>query len=187
LAVLARPAQMDRKVTLESPAIDVMTDLELVFAAVVDPHATMESANLYMIQRGVRMLLVLNADKTLAGLITTNDIMGEKPVRLIHERQIKHGDILVLDVMTPVDQIDAIDFADVAHAMVGHVVSSLKAAGRQHALVMERERKTGVPQIRGIFSLSQIARQLGYTIQTNEVAKSFAEIEAVIMADSAMA
>jgi hypothetical protein len=38
----------------------------------------------------------------------------------------------------------------------------------------------------GIFSLSQIARQLGVSVQTTEVAKSFAEIEAVLAAESSM-
>ena len=185
-AQVCRPEQMDRKVTLDSPAIEVMTDLKQVFAAVVDPNGSMESANHYMIQRGVRLLLALNPDKTLAGLVTSTDILGEKPVRLIQERRIKHSEILVSDVMTPANRIDALDFADVSHARVGHIVASLKATGRQHALVVERADKNS-PRIRGIYSLSQIARQLGYTIQTNEVAKSFAEIEAVMMADSAMA
>jgi len=34
--------------------------------------------------------------------------------------------------------------------------------------------------VRGIFSLSQIARQLGVTIASTEVASTFAEIEAAL-------
>ncbi|MBI3716606.1 MAG: hypothetical protein HY255_11495 [Betaproteobacteria bacterium] len=184
-ARVARPASMDRKVDMDSPATDVMTDLQDVFAAVIDPHASMETANHYMMQRGVRLLLALNADKTLAGLITTTDIMGEKPLRLIQERRIKHAEILVSDVMTPADKIDALDYADVRAAKVGHIVASLKHAGRQHTLVMEPE-AGGKVRIRGIFSLAQVARQLGFAIQTTEIARSFAEIEAALMADSAM-
>jgi hypothetical protein len=36
--------------------------------------------------------------------------------------------------------------------------------------------------VRGIFSLSQIARQLGVPLQLPEVADSFAEIEAALVA-----
>ncbi len=184
-ARVARPERMDRKVDMDSPAVDVMTDLSEVFAAVIDPHATMETANHYMMQRGVRLLFALNQDKTLAGLITATDIMGEKPLRLIQERRIKHSDILVSDVMVPAEKIDALDYEDVRAAKVGHIVASLKQASRQHSLVMERTAK-GILQVRGIFSLAQVARQLGFAIQTTEVARSFAEIEAALFADSAM-
>lgn len=183
-ARVARPSQMDQRVTMESPALDVMTDLSQVFAAVVDPGATMASAQHYMIQRGVRMLLALNRDKTLAGLITATDIMGEKPVRLIEERRISHAELLVSDAMTPADRIDAMELPDVRSARVGHVVASLKDAGRQHALVLERVDNAQV--IRGIFSLSQIARQLGVSITITHVARTFAEIESALMADLAI-
>lgn len=66
--------------------------------------------------------------------------------------------------------------ADAASARVGHVVETLRRAGRQHALVVDAERK-----VRGIFSLSQVARQLGVPLGTaGEVARTFAEIEAAI-------
>jgi len=35
--------------------------------------------------------------------------------------------------------------------------------------------------VRGIFSATQIARQLGVQLQTAEVAKTFAEIEAALL------
>jgi hypothetical protein len=34
--------------------------------------------------------------------------------------------------------------------------------------------------VRGIFSLSQIARQLGVTVQPGEVARTFSEVEAAL-------
>ena len=59
------------------------------------------------------------------------------------------------------------------------MVSTLKACGRQHALVVE-EGGNGDLLLRGIFSASQIARQMGIPLQTTEVARTFAEIEAAI-------
>ena len=69
--------------------------------------------------------------------------------------------------------------ADVLRSEVGHVVATLKACGRQHALVVESE-TGGVQTLRGIFSASQIARQMGIPLQTTEVVRTFAEIEAAI-------
>ena len=60
-----------------------------------------------------------------------------------------------------------------------HVVASLKSDGRAHAIVVSQE-ENGKQSLVDIFSVSQIARQLGVQIQTYEMARTFAEIEAVI-------
>jgi CBS-domain-containing membrane protein len=133
-----------------------------------------------MMQRGVRLLLVLDEGDVLAGLITTTDILGEKPVSLARERGMKHSEILVEDLMTPASRLEAFDLARVASARVGHVVSGLQEARRNHALVVQQNAQ-GQTEIRGIFSLSQIARQLGMPLQLPEAAGSFAEIEAALL------
>jgi ferric-dicitrate binding protein FerR (iron transport regulator) len=85
----------------------------------------------------------------------------------------------VSDVMTPAALVEVIAYADVDGARVGHVLETLRRAGRQHALVVEKEGARTL--VRGIFSLSQIARQLGVAVQTGgEVARTFSEIESAI-------
>ncbi|MDQ3186928.1 MAG: CBS domain-containing protein [Pseudomonadota bacterium] len=169
-----------KSVTLKSPAIAVMTDLREIHAAVIELHKTMESANAYMIQRGVRSLLVLNQDQVLKGIITATDILGEKPLRFIQERRMKHNEILVADIMTPFDRLEAIPIAEVAHAKVGDIIVSLQDTGRQHTLVIEND-ANGEPAVCGIFSLTQIEKQLGTSIPSMEVAKTFTEIEATLI------
>ena len=176
---ICRPDAARSQVTLDSPAIDVMTDLTQVAAVVIEPQATMELAHSHMMQRGVRMLLALDRDETLAGIITANDILGERPVSLVREQRIRHSDILVADVMTPAARLDAFEMRQVAGARVGHIVSSLQQSRRHHALVVQH-RADGQVEVRGIFSLTQIARQLGIPLQLPEAAGSFAEIEAAL-------
>ena len=177
---VSRPAP-PKSVTVESPALDVMTDLRHTHAAVIEPHVTMESANAYMVQRGVRSLLVLNQDRALGGIITATDVLGEKPLRFMEERRVKHHDILVSDMMTPLDRLEAIPIDEAKRAKVGNVISSLRDTGRQHTLVIEKH-ALGKVQVCGIFSLSQIEKQLGAPIESTGVAKSFAEIEATLLA-----
>lgn len=177
---VASPAS-PKSVTLTSPAIDVMTDLRYIQAAVIGLHVTMELANAYMKQRGVRSLLVLNQDDTLAGIITATDILGEKPLRFIQERRVKHNEILVSDIMTPLDRLEAISIRDIQHAKVGDVITSLLDTGRQHAWVIENA-ADGKPAVCGIFSLTQIEKQLGVAIPSTEVARTFTEIEATLIA-----
>jgi len=81
--------------------------------------------------------------------------------------------------MTPQARLEGFGFDEVSRARVGHVVESLKRAGRQHALVLEVDGQRR-QFVRGVFSATQIARQLGVQIQTTEVAHTFAEIEAML-------
>ena len=178
---ICRPEMGQPGVTMDSPAVLVMTDLKRVAAAVISPQDTMDTAHAFMIQRGVRMLLAVDNEQSLAGIITTNDILGEKPVRLAQDRRIKHTDILVADVMTPAERLEAFDMHAVQTARVGQVVASLQHARRHHALVLQTPANGGKREVRGIFSLSQMARQLGVALQLPEQAKSFAEIEASLL------
>ena len=82
--------------------------------------------------------------------------------------------------MTPLNSLEAISIEEVRRAKVGHIVASLRDAGRQHTLVIERNDHDN-PLICGIFSLTQIEKQLGRTIPITEIAKTFAEIEATLI------
>lgn len=164
------------RVTLDSPAVSVMTDFSHIPAAVVEPDASIETANDFMKRRGVRALLVTDPD--VIGILTATDVLGEKPVKLALERGVRRDEIRVADIMTPRDLIELISFSEIREARIGHIVATLKQAGRQHLLVGERA-PSGV-LVRGIFSLSQVARQLGVDLQPNSFAHTFAEIEAAL-------
>jgi CBS-domain-containing membrane protein len=176
---VCRPEQGQPDVSLDSPALLVMTDLKRVAAAVISPQETMDHAHEFMMQRGVRMLLAVDQQQQLAGIVTATDILGEKPVELVHDTRMKHAEITVADIMTPADKLDAFDMHTVQSARVGQVVASLQEARRHHALVIQRTAK-GEREVRGIFSLSQIARQLGQPLQLPAQAGSFAELEAAL-------
>ena len=176
---ICRPEQGQPHVSQDSSALLVMTDLKRVSAAVVSPDEGMDTAHAFMQQRGVRMLLVVDAQGQLAGLVTATDFLGEKPVELVHDRRMKHSEITVADLMTPADRLDAFDMQTIRGARVGQVVASLQQARRHHALVVQRA-PDGSREVRGIFSLSQIARQLGEPLALPEQAGSFAEIEAAL-------
>lgn len=168
-------------VTAQSPAICVMTDLRQVSAATIGPDASLTQANQVMISRGVRLLLVAEHGDEIVGLITARDTEGDRVIRMIGERGIKYGDLQVRDLMIRREEIDIFDVASVLRSEVGHIVATLKSLGRQHALVGHTDPATGVTRIRGIFSATQIGRQLGVPVQTFEVAKTFAEIEAALV------
>lgn len=177
-ATFHKPVQnLPERVTLNSPALDVMTDFKIVTAYTIFPLESIEEAQHKMIHRGVRLLLVVDAKNTLLGLVTSTDLMGEKPMQVIQNTGCTHVEVLVQDIMTPGDKLEVICMNDVERARAGDVLATLKASGRQHALVVDRS-APGLPQkVRGILSLSRLTRQLGVTVQTAEIARTFAEIE----------
>ena len=165
-------------VTLDSPAMAVMTDFTQTPAASIEPGVRLDYANEYMRRRNVRSLIVIDGAGKVAGILTATDVLGEKPVKFALTSGLRHDEIKVADVMTPHEQLEAVALADVQASRVGHVVATLRRAARQHMLV--HDLVAGGERVRGIFSLSQIGRQLGVRLDAPSFARTFAEIEAAL-------
>jgi predicted transcriptional regulator len=176
-ASFRRPTQsVPAGVTLESPAVDAMTDLARASPATIRPQAPLAGANQFMITRGVRLLLVVDEHDVIVGLITATDILGERPMQAASERGLRRDELLVADVMTPAAGVEVLALSDVEASRVGHVLETLRRLGRQHALVADARN-----MVRGIFSISQIARQLGVSVPAGgSVARTFSEIESAL-------
>lgn len=171
-----------RKVTLEDEALEVMTDFKRIAAVTIGRDESIDTANEKMKQRGIRLLLVVDVHETILGLITSTDILGEKPVQFLHDNGGKHEDIRVEDIMRPQEKLQVMTIQEAAGAKVGDVIETLKHYKRQHALVVDHQGPGGRRTLRGIFSLNQIARQMGINIQTYEMAHTLAEIAHVMQA-----
>jgi CBS-domain-containing membrane protein len=169
--------QLSERVELGDPALVVMTDFALVTAHKINPLETIEAARVKMIHYGVRMLFVVDDQSHILGLITATDLTGEKPMQVIQAQGIQHTDVLVKDIMTPREKLEVLCLDDVQKSVVGQVVATLQKQGRQHALVAER-RSDRSQVLRGMFSASQIGRQLAMPLHTHPVAETFAEIGA---------
>jgi len=163
-------------VTLTSPARAVMTDLTHVRAATISPDTPLTEARQTMIHQGVRLLFVVSEMPCVDGLITSTDLEGERPMQVLDQRGVKYEDLVVVDVMSPLSTLDAIDLDELAHADVAKVIATLKQLGRRHMLVVQRAGSGHGPRVRGVISQTQIERQLGQPIDVVERANNFAEI-----------
>lgn len=163
-------------VDLDSPATTVMTDLTHVRAATVHPETPLALAEQAMIRRGVRMLFVVGTMPCVDGIVGAVDLHGERPMQVLHRRGGTYNDLRVADVMTPLAEADVVDFAALAEATVARVVATLRRHGRPHLLVAEHATASAPPRIRGLFSATQVERQLGRPLHTIAIASTFAEI-----------
>ena len=168
------------RVKLSDPAVMSMTDLRQVAAVTIEANTPLDKALQRMIDGGVKLLLVINPQQTVIGLITATDIQGEKPLTFLKEVSVRYEDILVRDIMTPRERLEVLRYEDVLRVKIGDIVATLKAAGRQHALVMDMDMQGLRKSVRGIFSATQLGRQLGTPVYTHEALTSFAALRSAV-------
>ncbi len=173
-----RPQQtLPEQVTMDDPAVAVMTDLSQVTAYATELATPLSKALEIMVKRGVRLLLVQNADRQIIGLITSRDIEGEKPERILTKAGGAWEDLLVADIMTLKPKLEVLLMEEVATARVGDIIATLRQVNRQHAMVLDSDPVTGQPAVRGLFSLSQIGLLLGLEIDPTRQPTTFADLE----------
>ena len=171
---------IESTVTLNDPAIFAMTDFLHTAPICIESTVPISMANERMIAYGIRLLFVQELDRGISGLITYNDVWGERPINYIKEHGGSRDEIIVLDVMTRKAQVDSIKMSDVAMANVGDVVETLKACERHHVLVTEDRRERMV--VRGLFSITHVSRLLKEKIELPNRANTFADLEKALIA-----
>ncbi|MDS4031657.1 MAG: CBS domain-containing protein [Candidatus Contendobacter sp.] len=167
---------LPERVTTDDPALTVMTDLSQVTAYTTELTTPLNKALDTMIRRGVRLLLARDTNRQIVGLITSRDIEGEKPARILAKAGGAWEDLLVADIMTLQPKLEVLRMEDVANARVGDIIATLRQTNRQHAMVVDADPETGKPAIRGLFSLSQIGLQLGLDINPAEQPTTYADL-----------
>jgi CBS domain-containing protein len=170
-ADLLRPdRRTHHTLTMDSPALEVMTDLNMVQPVTILADSSLNDAHALMVRSGIRLLFVTDDTGYLLGLVTANDVLGERPLQCMREQGKRRSDLLARDVMTPRSALDTLSLDDVRVAKVGHMLATMKQLGRQHALVVDQD------ELCGLFSTSQIARRLGVSLNFIPMPHTFSEI-----------
>lgn len=174
-------AQPAAGLTMNSPALEVMTDLTIVRAVTIHRASSLRHAEQTMIDQGVRLLFVVTDDTVVEGLITSTDLHGDVQMRIVNERALHYDDLSVADVMTALTSLDAIAYEQMSHATVANLVATLRRFGRHHLLVVEAATTDAPGRVRGVISRSQIARLLGMPIEVTPIAGTFSEINRALV------
>lgn len=174
------------RAVLSDPALRLYTDLRSGAVVVVQPDDGADVTLALLIRAGVRMALVgrvRDGNGEVQGLITAADLAGERATLRALERGVVHQELSVADLMTPISQWPAVEFATLSHAQVGDVVATLRAVGQRYLLVTETAMtqtplKSEVPvtRLRGVFSASRIEQALETALPENHQSRSFAEL-----------
>ncbi len=173
--IILRRQYLPELVHLDDPALAVMRDFHLNRPNLVNPNVTMDEALNEMKVTGCHLLMVADDDNTLLGILSTEDLLGEKPIQLLTEKRIERKLITTKMVMTPIDEVAIFDLDTIEHARVGNIVNTLKTLRVHYALVLQPKNNDPMePTIRGLLNTSQISKQLH-----SEVASKIAKAQSV--------
>jgi CBS domain containing-hemolysin-like protein len=166
---LAWPANHQEH-SLHSPALDVFTDFKNVKPLVIDAHSSAVEVESLMKKSHVRLKLVIDKKQHFIGLVSYDSLNSQEIVKKLVKGDVREN-LLITDFMIPKSKLKAIAYADIVNAKIGDVIETLKVAGQQHCLVIDRKDHT----IRGVLSANDIAKKLHLAIDVS-TPTSFASI-----------
>jgi CBS domain-containing protein len=166
------------RATLRDPAQVLYTDFGHAACVTVDHMDTLDVTLHTMVSAHVHMAFVVDAREQVIGLITTQDLQGERPLQRAMADHI-HFDELTLDhLMTPLNQWQVLHRAALHRARVGDVVATLQEHSLRYLVVVDE--LDGHTVLHGMFSARQMESALDMPISANLHSRNFAELEAAL-------
>lgn len=157
-SLYSQPVELPAIIHIDDPATATLVDFDRLRPPVISTYRSLGDARAEMDLFNLPVLLVTDLDKQVIGIITSEDILGEKPVKLSQEKRIPRSEIEVEMVMTPIRDVPIIDAQDLVHAKVGHIIQTLREVN-EHTLLVTKDNK-----LAGYFSASIISNQLDSVI-----------------------
>lgn len=159
-------------------ALSLLTDLHHSACVVAQQHDGLDQTLHLMLRAGVRMVFVAGVDGELIGMVTAEDIQGERSVVRASSHMVPRRELTVADVMVPVTQWDTVDLSAVRTARLGDIAETMHEHGLRYLLVTQV--KHGKTVLRGLFSASRLEMAMNTTIEPDLHSRSFAELEMVL-------
>ncbi|WP_374259106.1 CBS domain-containing protein [Aquabacterium sp.] len=157
------------------PAVTLFTDLHHSACVVAGHHDGLDQTLHLMMRAGVRMVFVSGADGSLIGMVSAEDIQGERPVLHAATRRVSHHELTIADVMVPLSQWPTVDMSVVRTSRLGDIAATLRDHGLRYLLVTQQ--KNGQTVLRGLFSARRLEMAMNITIEPGLHARTFAELE----------
>ncbi|WP_299197155.1 CBS domain-containing protein [uncultured Amphritea sp.] len=174
---IARPYEL-HEYTLDTHAIEVMTDFEKVQPLMMEQDVSIDEARQMMRKVHVRSILVIDKDENFRGLLTIADLESRSAMSIATSAGLKRHDISIKEVMTPRERLHAMPLSEINHACIGDLLRTLQHTGTPHMLVVD----TTKHEIRGVISSSDIARRLKVPVEISKRAAHFREVVNVLFA-----
>lgn len=143
---------------MDDPALSAIIDFTQSPLKTINTDDSIDDALSVMKMHDTSLLFVVNHNEQPIGVITSEDILGEGPIKIQQTHNISRSKVLVHMLMEKIKNIPALDFEVVNHFKIGNIVSTLKKYHQHYALVIKQNGDGQV--IRGIFTASYITQRL---------------------------
>lgn len=159
----------------EDPASEIMLDFQHITPTMLSQHSSLDSAIEIVKSTHHDVLLVINQEQHLVGLISAHYLLSSAPMQYINSHQLQRQQVCIDVLMTPLNQILQIDQQELQQAQVGHIIQTLCAANKHYALVIQHDDEQ-TPTLKGIFSLSIINKHMREDISIESWTKEMRSI-----------
>ncbi len=171
LVLSSRASASTSQLELDAPAVNGMIDFDEECPAIVHPDRSIEATLAEMRLLGVRAMVVARNQRVM-GLITAEDIEGERPIQFLQstdclQPRCQHADIKVADLMIPWDALPTVAFEDVLQATLGQVATTMAIARENCLAAVVEDLDSGCLLIRGLFTRVRLERHLGRPLSTS--------------------
>ena len=154
------PGEEPWYVSEADPAQLVMIDFRSRHSVTVPETSNLEVALEHMKHAGVRCAFVIDEkESAVVGMITSYDILGEKPQQHMHFTNVGHDDVLVKDIMQKISDWRIADIKDIEQSTVLDVLEVFSDIGVTHLPVMEAT-EGNEQRLRGLLSYAKVKRLL---------------------------
>lgn len=161
---LLKKRDLPELVHLSDAAFSVLIDFSQTPAITIDEHTTMEEAQHELEFHSTHFMLVTDENHHVIGIVTSEDLLGAKPIQIIQQNRIDRDKVLVNLLMTPLNKVPAFNLESIALARVGNVIKTMHALKSPNAFVV-KIKEDGSKILRGCFTTSQISKQLHYNVR----------------------
>ncbi|WP_027330128.1 CBS domain-containing protein [Marinimicrobium agarilyticum] len=139
-----------------SPALNLMTDFRQHQPHTVSASARALGVAKLMAMEEVDSKLVVDRDQEFIGLLTA-ERLSEQYILVTQTMQgLDRDELTAADMMLPRSSIPALDYDALKSATVGDLIRTLREAGENHCLVLDRDHH----HIRGLISIEEVAERL---------------------------
>ncbi|MGS2745242.1 CBS domain-containing protein [Halomonas sp. LS-001] len=175
-----------RSLTLESPALSVLTDFSKVKPQSIYAETPVDEAHLKMRHSGIRLLFILDKTDHCIGVLTAKEVIGTRLINLaMQQRNLDRAEVTAEMIMTPWQKLSAMPLEQLVSLTIEDLVLCMESFAEQHLLITEHQADQTL-SVRGIISATDIQNAMGnkttMKVASSSVptARSFSDICKVI-------
>lgn len=173
----AKPVAPPELIHLNDSALSVLIDFAHINASTVSAHDLIMDPLLVEKVSNEHLLFVVDDNEHIIGIITADDIHGEKPYQIIQNNRIKRAEITVNMIMTHFNHVVCLELEQLFESKVSNVIATLIESRQHYALAVEKDPSGKGHLVRGFFWATLISQRLSNELSDQSHGLPFIDVQ----------